>query len=920
MKKITVSILTTLLMLSMVFSSSVFAANEKVSAWDSFLGLFGVKATETSDVGVEYRGHVENKGDFPLDGTWIQGPNRLGTVGEGLRLEAFWIKLAEDAPEGLHIKYQVHVQNKGWMGFVNDGAMAGTEGQGLRIEAIQISLVDDEGDIADGYSVEYRGHVQNIGDTAWYADGAQLGTTGSGLRLEALEIKIVQTKADMTAYEAVLAAVEEADYTKASWSAYQAVVAANVVTEDNTQAEVDAATEAIMDAQEDLVLEPVVTAVAATNSKTLTVTGKALFNLAAADITVADNTVVSFVGSADGMTGTVVLGSDLVVDEVTNVTIKGIVYPVTYKVEFSTLEVVAATYDDDTANQSVAITMDGGKAITAQELINAGYALSFNVYSNKSGTTAVTGFFANSNTGALVTDLNTSSYGAIPTAGADFYVTVQAIKGSTVTSSTIGTIKVKNINVAADSITASRLLNYGNDKAVGGGDDFVQNSRTLRTGEVAVFNRITVTAGTESENVVSGYTVKSSNTAVVSVATNGELTAQSPGTATITISYGAATRTETITVTNAAREASRVTVKSNNLTVAKNASVSTDISLVDQFGDPMAATINVINSDTAGLIASDNGPINTVLDVDAPAQLTFTGIDAGTLTATFTNADGIKIGSTAVRVTVVANDTLAKYALTVDSSITDDELTALTALDGTLTSKDQVSKDTIMDGLSDAFIKLDIAGQNSSNIVVSDQQNAAGDYDATFAQSRSGVLDTTNPIVQANGYVLIKAGSATGTATITITNKTNGTIVKSITVSVEQVGYNVTGTTFKAIEAPTYVKTLTYKDALTFTESANDPIISGITLTKATSHPIRLDVSATIGRIYIDKDANGLFSLGDIPVGTLEMTTTGTIDKAPIVSVLAGVETTAGDDGSILYKVVDNNSNVVAVKEVVVNF
>lgn len=234
----------------MVFSSSVFAANEKVSAWDSFLGLFGVKATETSDVGVEYRGHVENKGDFPVDGTWIQGPDRLGTVGEGLRLEAFWIKLAEDAPEGLHIEYQVHVQNKGWMGFVNDGAMAGTEGEGLRIEAIEIALVDDEGEVAEGYSVEYRGHVQNIGDTAWYADGEQLGTTGSGLRLEALEIKIVQTKADMTAYSeavAAAAALNEADYTAASVAVLDAALAVEV-TEDNTQAEVDAATAGINDA------------------------------------------------------------------------------------------------------------------------------------------------------------------------------------------------------------------------------------------------------------------------------------------------------------------------------------------------------------------------------------------------------------------------------------------------------------------------------------------------------------------------------------------------------------------------------------------------------------------------------------------------------------------------------------------------
>jgi len=58
---------------------------------------------------------------------------------------------------------------------------------------------------------------------------------------------------DLTAYDEALAAVTEADYTADSWIAYQTVVAANIVTTDNTQAEVDAATTAIIAAQASLV-------------------------------------------------------------------------------------------------------------------------------------------------------------------------------------------------------------------------------------------------------------------------------------------------------------------------------------------------------------------------------------------------------------------------------------------------------------------------------------------------------------------------------------------------------------------------------------------------------------------------------------------------------------------------------------------
>ncbi|WP_373484821.1 hypothetical protein [Acetobacterium malicum] len=276
MKKITASILTTLLMLSMVFSSSVFAANEEVSAWDSFLGLFSGNATTTATdaVGVEYRGHIQNVGNFPLDGTWIQGPNQLGTVGQSLRLEGFWIRLSNQ-PENVNIQYRVHVQNEGWMTPVENGAFAGTEGKSQQIEAIEINLVDDEGNAVQGYSVMYKGHIQNQGDTAWFEDGQQLGTVGSFLRLEALEVKIVQTKADMTAYEAAVAeatALTEADYTAASWAALETALIDNLVTEDNTQAEVDAATAAINDAIDALVAIAQVTSIEALNATSAKVT------------------------------------------------------------------------------------------------------------------------------------------------------------------------------------------------------------------------------------------------------------------------------------------------------------------------------------------------------------------------------------------------------------------------------------------------------------------------------------------------------------------------------------------------------------------------------------------------------------------------------------------------------------------------
>lgn len=148
-----------------------------------------------SSIGVAYRGHVQNKGDMPKPvGTMVAGPKALGTRGDGLRIEGFWIDLTGDVPENAGINYEVHVQNVGWMSPVSNGEFAGTVGNGFRVESIKISLVN-----LPDYEVHYRGHVQNRGDIptinnewGWYKDGAELGTTGSSLRLEEIQIKIVK--------------------------------------------------------------------------------------------------------------------------------------------------------------------------------------------------------------------------------------------------------------------------------------------------------------------------------------------------------------------------------------------------------------------------------------------------------------------------------------------------------------------------------------------------------------------------------------------------------------------------------------------------------------------------------------------------------------------------------------------------------
>ncbi|OXS25240.1 MAG: hypothetical protein BI182_05785 [Acetobacterium sp. MES1] len=237
MKKMSASLIGALFLSSMVFSTNVFAA--------------GIETKTAGDIGVTYRTHIQNEGW--LQGWMVDGA-MSGSEGKGLRLEAIEIELTGDVPDDLKIQYQTHIENEGWaQGWVTDGALAGSEGKGLRLEAVEIRLT---GASASDYSVKYRTQIENEGwAQGWVADGALSGSEGKGLRLEAIEIMVVETpvKIAYDAYQDVLNQASEADYTVNSWTTYKKIVDANVVTKDDTANRITEATIAIKTAQESLV-------------------------------------------------------------------------------------------------------------------------------------------------------------------------------------------------------------------------------------------------------------------------------------------------------------------------------------------------------------------------------------------------------------------------------------------------------------------------------------------------------------------------------------------------------------------------------------------------------------------------------------------------------------------------------------------
>lgn len=126
--------------------------------------------------GVTFSGqaHIQSKG-------WVEmANNTLGTVGQGLRLEAFSLVVKNNG-KVQPLNGSIHVQDIGNVAYNQNTNLFGTVGQAKRIEAILINV---------GNGVQYRAHTANIGWGPWVKSGEWAGTKEMGLQIEAIEFRV----------------------------------------------------------------------------------------------------------------------------------------------------------------------------------------------------------------------------------------------------------------------------------------------------------------------------------------------------------------------------------------------------------------------------------------------------------------------------------------------------------------------------------------------------------------------------------------------------------------------------------------------------------------------------------------------------------------------------------------------------------
>lgn len=130
---------------------------------------------------IRYQVHLQ---DYGWVNTVYDG-KIAGTTGEARRMEA--ISIALSGVDG-NFSYKVHCETYGWLGRTGEGIIAGTTGQGKRMEAIVIYLENSS------YNIKYRVHVQDYGWMNWVSSGEIAGTTGQSKRIEAIQIKLEKKK------------------------------------------------------------------------------------------------------------------------------------------------------------------------------------------------------------------------------------------------------------------------------------------------------------------------------------------------------------------------------------------------------------------------------------------------------------------------------------------------------------------------------------------------------------------------------------------------------------------------------------------------------------------------------------------------------------------------------------------------------
>ncbi|MBB2482264.1 hypothetical protein H5P36_18985 [Bacillus sp. APMAM] len=641
-----------------------------------------------------------------------------------------------------------------------------------------------------------------------------------------------------------------------------------------------------------------VTGVSAVNQSELTVTGAGLGKLQASDITVAGTGVASVTAAADGKTAAVKLNGTLAPNKDTKVSVKQGTetkdFTVNFKFDPQAVAIKADTFDDDTKNQALTVTVDGVQT-SVDYLLTAGYTVEFNAY-DKDGVKVTSSFFKSASQGILADTVDPGNY------------TVQVVvaKDSKVLTSERTAVTVTNLDNAASTFKDYDLTENNSGIAL---------TNTLVVGESATFANAIVGNG-NSVTSTNSFTVKSSDSSVVSV--NGKvIKAEGIGTATITLTVGKVTKDVTITVKGEQRKATSLAAGNIKTLVIGGAEPTVAIKVLDQYGNAYKGNVNITlptsvtfanGADVSGIKATGaNGVVTLNLPVTTNGQ-------SGSIIVKDLN--GNTIGSTSIKTSEVNNKASVKL---VGSS-----------LDGL---DDTINADDVTDNSASYILKYYTSENVANGTLTNSELNG---YYVKFngkVISVNGKSGSTTDQYKFTGSLndLTILPLAAGTTTLAVYDS-NDKLVDTRTITVLQGQPAITGVAWKSVSKIDYTKTINYADVLDVTKAASgDDIVKGLTLSSTVVNNIRIaHDDATVGTttihkgdLYIDKDDSGSITVGDVAIGHLNVTVSSDFVGQHIGSdAYTGISVAEGSKGTLTFSVTDlvkGNNDVIATKAVTVD-
>lgn len=591
----------------------------------------------------------------------------------------------------------------------------------------------------------------------------------------------------------------------------------------------------------------VVKEVSIVNAKSIKIKGEGLTKLTSSDIKVEGNTIASMNISEDLSEISIGLIENLIPNYETTITIKVDGQNKEFKVinglVVENVTVNSGTFGTDRVNQKVTLKVNGNDT-TVEYLRAAGYEVRFVATTTKGEVANIFEGNSNASTTGILNSNNQKG---------NYKVEAQIIKNGEIIVSGESMITIVNLNANATIINDIKL-SIGDTKGDNEvtyakepehkGSAYKLNSTTLVSGESAVISSVLANINGDNTLVAAGnITASSSNVAVAFVSKDSEkglwkITANGPGTVTITVKVGNAEKKINLTITNNRRTLGKVELGKSIVTLTKGKSSTLKLKTLDQYGDPIA-----VGADTKK-VTTQIGKVDNV--------------EIASVESINTGKSG-KIGEQEVKIT--ANETLnsgtAKINFVDEYKNPNTQLTSrnvlasltvnITGNNVATTRKLEVvkteghSSDFNLDGTKEPTNK------KSSVIVKLNEYNSENELlgSANFEEEKYIISSLNEDVItietSGDKATISAVKGITGKATVVVKNSNDQIVAQ------QEVTVTNNPTEIKAVKFKEALPTITYNsnviklgDVLEVEETNGDAIVKGLTLTKESTANVRI--------------------------------------------------------------------------------